>query len=215
MAITFSKTSGSGNSGKINITSDIYKGRLDKINNYSVSGSGASATIKITQVGFGLVNELSVDSYQISNEGGTFTIRGTSNGYWLNIAIAKDNELGISLKSLVVNGVTQTVSSNNQCQITDDPGANGTYEYIYTLECAKNNTIASRSLVIGIFAANEDGSTTEYKGFEVIQAEGFSYVYVSQTEGEETTSCNLTIESGETSTYVYIMSNDSWTISEV
>ena len=79
MAITFSKTSGSGNSGKIDITTEVYHGRLDKINNYSVSGSGASATIVITQEAYGLADMPTKTDHTCTSNRAELLISGYTN----------------------------------------------------------------------------------------------------------------------------------------
>ena len=95
-----------------------------------------------------------------------------------------------------------------------DIGAQDLYEYEYTIEVPANNTISQQTYQLTLNLHGEDALPiiTPHK---IVQAAGASYVYVSQTEGEEKTSCDLTINQGGTSTYIYVMSNDNWTISEV
>lgn len=214
MAITFSKTSGSGNSGKIDITTDIYYGRLDKTNNYSVSGSGASATIVITQAAYGLTDMPTKTNHTCSSNRTELLIGGRTNAKRISIAM----DSNIKILSASIKGIEYDIDEFGSLNVVEllgqDIGAQDTYEYEYTIEVPVNNTISQKTYELTVNIHGED-TLPIITPHTIVQSAGASYVYVSQTEGEETTLCDLTIESGETSTYVYIMSNDSWTISEV
>ena len=220
MAIVFQKTSGSGNSGKINITSDVYKGRTSKYSNYKVKTSqNVEANIRITQVAAALYVKNDLGTVNINNESGIFTITGVSNAPIIEISYNLNNEaMGVHISSISINDTPIYAFDSHDGEIfthtiPGDPGATGEYKYSITFIHGGNNTITVRECLVNVKAI--DGDILETSSTMIRQSEGSAYIYVNTNGTDETSSANINIAKEGTRASVYVLSNIDWSINQI
>lgn len=223
--ITFSKVSGSGNSGKIDITSqDVYTGRESIVQDYTVRTSqGASATIRVTRAGHPIFITPNLTAYSISNDGGNISIAGKSNiGEDLILEVSGQDEdistpdnitSSIVLQRFVINGNIQTLSKEgNDIKVTltsDDYGKESQYVWQADLTIHSNTSIVARTWKLKI--GNSSAMTDE---ITITQSAGNAYIYVNTNGIDENSNCNISLDKDNLNSSVYVLSNISWVINQ-
>ena len=222
--IIFSKVSGSGNSGKIDITSDVYTGREDSTHNYNVTtAQGASATIRVTRAGHPIFITSDLLSYNISNDGGNISIYGKSNiGEDLVLEVSGQDEdistpnnitSSIILQNFVIDDNIQTFNKedgNIKVTLTSsDYGKQSQYIWRADLNIHSNNSIIARTWKLKIGT-----SLTTTDEIIITQSAGSAYIYVNTNGIDENSNCNINLDKDNLNSAVYVLSNISWIINQ-
>ena len=223
--ITFSKLSGSGNSGKIDITSqDVYTGRESIVQDYRVKTSqGASATIRVTRAGHPIFITPNLSSYNISNDGGSISIMGKSNigedlilevsGQDEDISTPDNTTSSIVLRNFVINGNLQVFNKegdNIRVTLTSsDYGKESQYTWQADFTIHGNTSIVARTWKLKI--GNSSAMTDE---IIITQSAGNAYIYVNTNGVDENSNCNIQLDKDNLNSSVYVLSNISWVINQ-
>lgn len=197
--ITNPELSGSGN-GTIQNSANAHTGRVARTGTVTITAAGVVApkTYNVTQepkeefVAFNDGVEMAAPQ-----EGGALAIQGKSNSEKLGFAWVGDVE-GVDIPTTYqANGV----NTNNNVEITGDPGATNEFPFSITLTLPENNTLEEVNRTLKVTA----------NGSQVAQ------IVIKQAAGSPTLELDVTEitipQAGTPAVSVNVTSNTTWTIS--
>lgn len=193
---------GAGNA-QIKINSvNPYTGRTDRSTKIPGKIIGKTNAVTVTVLEKAADEFITPDgsTINVAKDGGKIHITGKSNSKILTFKW-KTNFGITNVTSLKINGST---SATPGTAIAGDPGATGEYTYDATVVVPKNETIKTRSAILGI----EGEDTTGIKIITITQALGDSYLYLSS---QGTTTETVIIPKGGGEQTLKVLSNDEWT----
>ena len=219
MSVKLDKTSGGSNSISTETVTvsrrSVHYGRISTPQTtWRVTADGASATMIVTEEAYGLWISSVGSSHSIHNSATSFVLNCGTNAYGIRVTFSENN-INARIDGVYADSVTQT-HSNGYAFISGDPGANDRFNLMLTFRCDVNKTISARTAKITLaFYASSSDTSPETQEVTVTQAAGNAYVYWSTTSGQETTAGSATMTQAGTAITTYVMSNTTWTISQV
>jgi hypothetical protein len=186
-------SSGSGN-GTVNISGSVHTGRAQRSGTLTFKASGVS-DVSLTATQEAKAEFVSIDNVSVAKGGGSVTVTGKSNAATLVFTLGSGNIVA----SLPDNYSAGGASTENEADITGDPGATAEYAFSYTLSAAANETIAARSQSLSVTAAGGQSAQAT-----ISQAAGDPALSLSNT--------SVTIPANGTAVSVTVSSNTNWTV---
>lgn len=161
-----------------------------------------SVTLTTIEAAKPLFVEFDNESPTIGKEGGVLKITGKSNAATLNFTISVEATISITTpESYKANSVV----TNNNTAIEDDPGASNEYPFEVEFNIPANKTVEalSASLIV-----TPDDTADSAKTASITQAAGDPYLYIDETG---TTEYTVNLDQTGSAKTVSIISNTDWT----
>lgn len=202
--ITITPSQGNGDT-QISVKAiKVHTGRIARTQESIAQVVGGTNTVKLTTVEAAkpLFVTFDTETHTIGKNGGVLKITGKSNAAKLNFTISAGATISITTPTSYK---ANSVVTNNNVAITDDPGASNEYIFEVEFDIPANTTVDALSASLVVTPDDESASA---KTASIIQAAGDAYLYIN-THG--TTEYTINLDQNGTAETVSIISNTNWT----
>lgn len=212
-------------------TNIVHTGRDSKSTRFVAKAGNASATMNVIETGLGLYYQTNnpVIESAASNTSSTFIIQ--TNAYKLKFykrgsEYGYDDNDALTLTSCIsqIGGTTSvqqliTYNDTEQCwevTISGDPGKDVMYILKCTFTYNPNQNISLKTYSVYTEFFDENGNAASRgASLRIKHAAGSAYVYWGLSSDDNITNAQATMAQNGNPITTYVMSNTSWTISEV
>ena len=202
--ITITPSQGSGDTIISVKATKVHTGRVARTQESIAQVVGGTNTVKLTTVEAAkpLFVTFDTNTPTIGKNGGVLKITGKSNAAKLNFTISAGATIPITTPTSYK---ANSVVTNNNVAIADDPGASNEYPFEVEFNIPANTTVdaLSASLIV-----TPDDKSASAKTASITQAAGDAYLYIN-THG--TTEYTINLDQNGTAKTVSIISNTNWT----